>query len=154
MDDSLKHVGVLGMRWGHRKAEGGSSGGNKKYQGAFSKNRSERIKVANELQAVREKRSRKVKIADWILSGPETGPLFSERHGKSSTAKKGAELSKKLANMRKQRDVGEKVLDALLTPGLKTKTFTERPARERRKIVALTAVVLTAGIGLMKMAEL
>lgn len=156
-NDELAHFGVLGMRWGHRKAQtssSGSGGSGKKSQGVFSKNRSERIKVANELAAVRAKRSRKAKIADWLLSGPESGKLFSERYGKSETAKKGAKLSDKLKDMRKQRDTGEKVLDALLTPGLKTKTFTERPARERRRIVALTTVALAAGIGLMKMSKL
>ncbi len=144
-NDELKHVGVLGMRWGHRTAR--ESGA------VFTKNRPERIKVANQLAAVRKQRSRKVKLADWVLSGPEHGKLFSEKYGKSATAKKGAKLSDQLRFMRKKRDVGEKVLDALLTPGMNTKTFTERPAKERRKIVALTAVVVAGVVGFMKINE-
>lgn len=151
-EEYLKHVGVLGMKWGHRRAEGG--GGEKKYHGAFSKNRPERIKVANELEAVRRRRKLGTKIGDWFLSGPNSQKLFSEKHGRSETAKKGSELSNKLEEMRKQRDRGEKVLDFLLTPGYSTKKFTELPAKSRRKVVVLTAACMAGAFGLMKVTDL
>lgn len=150
--NELKHVGVLGMKWGHRRAQKDSGGG--RSGGAFSKNRSERIKVANELAKVRSQRSKKAKIADWLLSGPQSGKQMSEAHGKSAVAKKGSQLSNKLQDLRKNRTRGEKVIDALMTPGTGTKTFTERPARERRRIVALTAIVTAGAIGLMKLSDM
>lgn len=152
-NNELEHVGVLGMKWGHRKARAESSGGGRS-GGAFSKNRNERIKTANALAKVRAQRSKKTKLADWLLSGPGSQKMFSEKHGKSAVAKKGSQLSNKLEDMRRSRTRGEKVIDAFMTPGRGTKTFTERPARERRRIVAVTAAVLVGTIGLMKMADM
>jgi hypothetical protein len=136
-NNSLQHVGILGMHWGHRKGSAGEAAGI-------------RAKAAvNELDAVRKTRSTTTKIGDWVLSSRYREKLHSEKVGKTSAAKKGAELVDELKYLRSQRTKGQKIVDALLTPERSSKLFSEMEPKKQRSALALSGLILAANFGYM-----
>jgi hypothetical protein len=144
-ENEIKHIGVLGMRWGRSGGSKQSSLSNRDR----SSMRTKSLTLVKQRNAVRSNRSATTMVADWLLSSNNQGKLFSEKHGKSSTAKKGAALSDQISTLRKGRDKTSKVLDAMMTPGGSSRKFSEMKPNERRAVTTITGIILAGTIGSM-----
>ena len=131
--NELQHIGVLGMKWGHRK-----SGDRAATNAARAEAHSKALKLGKELEGLRKQRKMSTKVTDALLSGAYTGKLFSEKHSNSELAKKSSKVHDQLSEARRLRSRGQVIGDYLMTVNRSTQTWSEMSPGKKRKAIGYT----------------